>query len=137
MSINQTENTLHSKQQIEGKPNLWRDRLKMLRNNKNLQDFYSSLAVKKGVNIVLTGAGTSAYIGEITEHLFIPNNKITSRAIPTTTLVTHFTRYIHTTEPLLLISFARSGTRPERIAAVDIAESLCSDVYHILITFNA
>jgi len=136
MSINQTENSLHTKQEIEGQPKLWRDTLKLLRNNKNLQDFYSSLAVKKGVNIVLTGAGTSAYIGEITEHLFIPNNKITSRAIPTTTLVTHFTSYIHTTEPLLLISFARSGNSPESIAAVDIAESLCSDVYHIAITCN-
>src|SRR5690625_5750331 len=110
MSINQTENSLHTKQEIEGQPKLWRDTLKLLRNNKNLQDFYSSLAVKKGENIVLAGAGTSAYKGEITEHLFIPNNKITSRAIPTTTLVIHLTSYIHTIEPLLLISLDRKST---------------------------
>src|SRR5690625_800505 len=136
MSINQTENSLHTKQEIEGQPKLWGDTLELLRNNENLQSFYNTLAAKKGVNIVLTGAGTSAYIGEITEHLFIPSNQITSRAIPTTTLVTHFTSYINTSEPLLLISFARSGNSPESIAAVDIAESLCSDLYHIAITCN-
>src|SRR5690625_4372799 len=134
MSINQTENSLHTKQEIEGQPKLWGDTLKLLRNNKNLQDFYSSLAVKKGVNIVLTGAGTSAYIGAITAHLFIHNNNVPSRSISTPALVTYFTSYIHTTEPLLLSSFARSGNSPESIAAVDIAESLCSDVYHIAIT---
>lgn len=138
MNIDNTEYLLHTKQEIEGQPKLWEETLKLLRSNKGLQEFYSSLASDKKINIVLTGAGTSAFIGEITEHLFVQNQNMnfTSRAISTTTLVTHFTSYISTSEPLLLISFARSGNSPESIAAVDLAETHCEDLFHMAITCN-
>lgn len=126
----------NTSKEIEGQPKLWKDTIKLLQQNKDLERFYNSLSSRKELNIVLTGAGTSAYIGEITEHLFTTDNKVTSRAIPTTTLVTHFTSYIQTSEPLLLISFARSGNSPESIAVVDLAESLCENVYHIAVTCN-
>src|SRR5690625_7162623 len=37
----------------------------------------------------------------------------------------------------MLISFARSGNSPESIAAVDLAEAHCEDVFHIALTCNA
>src|SRR5690625_18683 len=139
MNTDNTEHLLHTKREIEGQPKLWEETLKLLGSYKSLQEFYNTLASNKKINIVLTGAGTSAFIGEITEHFFGQNQSanFSARAISTTTLVTHFTSYIQTSEPLMLISFARSGNSPESIAAVDLAEAHCEDVFHIAITCNA
>lgn len=126
----------YTKHEIEGQPKLWTETLNLLRENKHIAEFFKPIRKHERLNIVLTGAGTSAYIGEITEHLFRLNECISVRAISTTTLVTHFNSNINTSVPLLLISFARSGNSPESIATVDIAESRCDKVYHIALTCN-
>lgn len=127
----------YTKKEIEGQPKLWLQTSKSIKKNGHISEFLNPLLKKDQLNIVLTGAGTSAYIGETTEHLFKPKNNISVRAISTTTLVTHFNNYINTSVPLLLISFARSGNSPESIATVDIAESQCNEVYHIALTCNS
>jgi tagatose-6-phosphate ketose/aldose isomerase len=38
--------------------------------------------------------------------------------------------------PLLLISFARSGNSPESLGALRIAEQICGDVSHLIVTCN-
>jgi len=40
------------------------------------------------------------------------------------------------TKPTLLISFGRSGNSPESVGAVDAAESVCDNVYHLFVTCN-
>ncbi len=125
-----------TKSEIEAQPKLWIETLDSISANGYISDFLSPLHEKPRLNIVLTGAGTSAYIGESTEHLFRNKNGVSVRALSTTTLVTHFESYVDTHIPLLLISFARSGNSPESIATVDIAESKCDDVYHLALTCN-
>lgn len=126
----------YTKHEIEGQPELWIETLKSLQSNIHIQKFLKPLISKKHLNVILTGAGSSAYIGESVEHLFRFNNHTATKAISTTTLVTHFKTYIDTSVPLLLISFARSGNSPESIAAIDIAETHCEEVYHVAITCN-
>jgi tagatose-6-phosphate ketose/aldose isomerase len=101
-----------------------------------LSSFLDSIQNKQDVQIVLTGAGSSAYIGDVVSgvwrrHLYRP-----VRAVPTTDLVTHFAENIITTKPLLLISFARSGNSPESKAVIDIADKKCSEAWHLIITCN-
>lgn len=132
MDIYKNHNT---KYEIEGQPKLWIETIKALQANRQIQEFLKPLFSKKHLNVILTGAGSSAFIGESVEHLFRFNHNIAC-AISTTTLVTHFKSYIDTSAPLLIISFARSGNSPESIAVVDIAESCCDDIYHIAITCN-
>lgn len=135
--MNQPEETFHTIQEIEGQPDLWLDTFRLFLENGQLSEFLSRLDRYGRIQIVLTGAGTSAYIGESTEHLFHSVRPgVSARAIPTTTLVTHFNEYINLSEPLLLISFARSGNSPESVAAVETAEALCSQLLHIAITCN-
>lgn len=126
-----------TKKEIEGQPELWINTLQLLSENQQIDKFLKSLWSRERLNIVLTGAGTSAYIGETTEHLFNNNLKVSARAISTTTLVTHFDSYVNPSIPLLLISFARSGNSPESIAVVDISERFSKKVHHIAITCNA
>ena len=44
--------------------------------------------------------------------------------------------YLSRTKPTLLISFGRSGNSPESVGAVDAAESVCDNVYHLFVTCN-
>src|SRR5690606_32477874 len=39
-------------------------------------------------------------------------------------------------QPLLLVSFGRSGNSPESLAAVELAETLVADVRHLVVTCN-
>ncbi|SHG40859.1 galactosamine 6-phosphate isomerase AgaS [Fodinibius roseus] len=125
----------HTKKEIEGQPDLWLETLQLIHENSDCIDFLHSVYSRDRLNVVLTGAGSSAFIGETVEHLF-EGRQASARALPTTTLVTHFKDYIDTSTPLLLISFARSGNSPESIAVVDIAESRCGEVHHLAITCN-
>lgn len=86
-------------------------------------------------DIVLTGAGTSAFIGDAIEPVMRGMWR-NVRAVPTTDLITHAEYLLDAERPLLLISFARSGNSPESVGAVNIANKLCKNVAHIYITCN-
>ncbi|MBR1807853.1 MAG: SIS domain-containing protein [Paludibacteraceae bacterium] len=86
-------------------------------------------------DVVLTGAGTSAFIGDAIEPVMRGMWK-NVRAVPTTDLITHAEYLLDSERPLLLISFARSGNSPESVGAVNIANRLCKKVAHIYITCN-
>ena len=88
------------------------------------------------VDVILTGAGSSAFIGETLEGLFNKlNNKIT-RAVATTDILTGPELHLSKKGRTLLISFARSGDSPESIAAVDLVNKYCDEVFHLIITCN-
>ncbi|HEX5343747.1 MAG TPA: SIS domain-containing protein [Duganella sp.] len=87
--------------------------------------------------VLLTGAGTSAYAGElVADHL----NTIWPaqvRALATTTLLSHPALYLSAKRPLLLVSFARSGNSPESQAAVELARAQSPGALFLNITCNA
>lgn len=87
--------------------------------------------------IILTGAGTSAFIGLVlaTELERTLGRRVD--AIATTDLVSSPGEYLGGDAPTLLVSFARSGDSPESVAAVDLAEEYLEHPYHLIITCNA
>jgi tagatose-6-phosphate ketose/aldose isomerase len=87
--------------------------------------------------IILTGAGTSAYIGQCLAAIL--DAQLTARvdAVPTTDIVSCPQLHLHADQPLLMISFGRSGNSPESLQAVTLAESLVKDVRHLMVTCNA
>ncbi|MEX0769451.1 MAG: SIS domain-containing protein [Balneolaceae bacterium] len=127
----------HTINEIQGQPGLWKDTFQALQSDDSrIRDFLTRWTKPERLQIVLTGAGSSAYIGESVEHLFRFHPGVTARAVSTTTLVTHFKNHVDPSVPLLLISFARSGNSPESMATVDIAEKNCDELHHIAITCN-
>ena len=86
-------------------------------------------------DVVLTGAGTSAFIGDALQPVMrgLWRNV---RSVPTTDIVTHAKYLLDAERPLLLVSFARSGNSPESVAAVNLANKLCKNVAHVYITCN-
>ena len=89
------------------------------------------------IKVILTGAGTSAYVGETLLPYFrkiYDERKWNFNAIATTDIVANPLVYLHKEVTTILVSFARSGNSPESVAAVDLAKDLVEELYQITIT---
>jgi tagatose-6-phosphate ketose/aldose isomerase len=102
-----------------------------------LQDFAGPVTGNPLARVILTGAGTSAYIGQCLAPLLDRALAARVDAVPTTDIVCAPQLYLDPEQPLLLVSFGRSGNSPESIAAVELAEQLVKDVRHLVVTCNA
>lgn len=102
----------------------------------SINGFLTPLLSKSDLRIVLTGAGTSAFIGDIIAPWLASHTGKNFTAVPTTDLVTNPMDYFSPAHPLLLISFARSGNSPESVAAVELANQFVPECYHLSITCN-
>lgn len=126
---------VHTEREIWGQPDLWQKVYeKALKEKDSLLAFLKKATSNGDLNIVLTGAGSSAFIGLSLIGTFKRNLKKQTTAVATTDLVTHPLDFLDPETPVLLISFARSGNSPESVAAVRIADQVCSTVYHLIIT---
>jgi tagatose-6-phosphate ketose/aldose isomerase len=101
-----------------------------------LQRFVASVAANPHARIILTGAGTSSYIGQCLAPVLDRELAARVDAVPTTDIVSCPHLHLDADQPLLLISFGRSGNSPESIQAVTLAESLVKDVRHLFVTCN-
>lgn len=127
----------HTSYEISSQPDLWRKTWQYILMQQNqLKKFLNPIYSKRDLVVILTGAGSSAFIGVALQGSFQKYNNLLTRAISTTDLVTHPDFFIQKERPTLLISFARSGDSPESIAAVNLANEICNEVYHLIITCN-
>lgn len=92
------------------------------------------------IKVILTGAGTSAYVGDTLLPYFrkiYDERKWNFNAIATTDIVANPLAYLHKEVPTVLVSFARSGNSPESVAVVDLAKDIVEELYQITITCAA
>ncbi|MFK3737290.1 SIS domain-containing protein [Massilia sp. TN1-12] len=101
-----------------------------------LDAFLAPLLARRDLRIVLTGAGTSAFIGECLAPAMLAQGRRVE-AVPTTDIVSGPGRFLQAGVATLVVSFARSGSSPESLAAVALADQLVADVHHLVITCNA
>lgn len=131
-------NGLNTASEIYQQPKLWLETLKIIESNKdNISRFINERLEKEKIRVIFTGAGTSAYVGEIVVPYLNKKEGNTYESIPTTDIVTNPKSYFKKDIPTLLISFARSGNSPESVAAYELANKLVDDISHIFITCNA
>lgn len=127
----------HTEKEIAGQPDLWIETFNLFKSrHKEIKSFLDKTLSSKEINIILTGAGTSAFIGDVLEGVFQKRLKINTKAIATTDLVTHPEFYIRKDVPTLLISFARSGNSPESVQAVELANEISENIHHLVFTCN-
>lgn len=128
---------IYTASEIYQQPKLWNEVPKIIEEKKEeIKTFLDGVLSKKDVQVVFTGAGTSAYTGDfITPYL---NEKLGHRfkSIATTDIVSNPKMYLDTQRPTLLVSFARSGNSPESVATVKLANTVVNDIYHLIITCN-
>ncbi|MCC2977915.1 SIS domain-containing protein [Sphingomonas sp. PL-96] len=102
-----------------------------------LDGFLQPLLARPNLRIVLTGAGTSAFIGDSLAPWLSQLLGRCVESIPTTDLVSSPALFLRAGAPILLVSFGRSGNSPESVAALDLVDARVADVHHLIITCNA
>ncbi|GAB7553703.1 SIS domain-containing protein [Novosphingobium sp. 11B] len=106
-------------------------------NKAAIEAFTGPILPNPHARIVLTGAGTSAFIGECLAPWLSGVLGRSVEAIATTDIVSSPALYLRREVPTLLVSFGRSGSSPESVAAVDLVDAHIDQAYHLVITCNA
>lgn len=123
--------------EINQQPDLWKRIPTILQENEeNIEKFFHKYFYGKDVNVVFTGAGTSAYVGEFVTPYLHRHAEGNFQSIPTTDLVSNPYMYLKKDKKTILVNFARSGNSPESVASVHLANQLVDEISHIFITCN-
>lgn len=136
-SVLESEKSIFTTTEIHQQPATWKKTIQQVENAKDeIHNFLNNVLSHSDYDVILTGAGTSEFVGNA---LFSYLSKITNykvKSYATTDIVATPENYLHPTRPTLLISFGRSGNSPESVGAVDVADVVCENVYHLFITCN-
>jgi tagatose-6-phosphate ketose/aldose isomerase len=98
--------------------------------------FLHPLLSDQRTRVILAGAGTSAFAGQVLATALASRLRRRVDAIATTDIVSAPRQVLGEDVPTLLVSLARSGDSPESTAATAIADELLSTVRHVVITCN-
>jgi len=132
----------HTAREIAHQPAVWQTVHDQLQAERPALDaFLAPLLALPDLRIVLTGAGSSAFIGQciapaLLRH-FGQRAGIRVEAVATTDIVSSPEQCLQPEVPTLLVSFARSGNSPESLAAVDLADRLVKTCHHLVVTCAA
>jgi len=112
---------LATAQEIAQQPAVWRELAAGLQAGRaGIEAFLADWLQQPGHLVILTGAGSSAYVGEIVADTLNAAWPAEVRAIASTSLLSHPELYLRRERPTLLVSFARSGNSPESLATVEL-----------------
>lgn len=122
--------------EIRQQPKLWRETYKIIEENKeNIKQFLDK-NLKSDTRIILTGAGTSDYVGDSIYLYLAKTLKVRVEAIATTDLVSNPSEFIEEDTNTILVSYARSGNSPESVGAYDIFQDNVKNISQLVITCN-
>ena len=123
--------------EIAQQPAIWAEGGRLVAAQRaSLDQFLVPLLLDPSIRIVLTGAGTSSFIGDCLAPAIGAHLRRRVEAVATTDIVSGPDRRLQRDVPTLLVSFARSGNSPESVATVDLAERIITNVHHLIITCN-
>jgi tagatose-6-phosphate ketose/aldose isomerase len=124
--------------EIEQQPEMLRATHRLLAGQTEaLRAFVAPFTTDPSARIILTGAGTSSFIGECLAPWLDHRLAARVEAIATTDIVSAPHLYLDRSAPTLLVSFGRSGNSPESAATVDLANEFVPGVRHLVVTCNA
>ena len=123
--------------EIYQQPSTWQTTYEQINQMKTpLQDFINQVILQPDYDVILTGAGTSEFIGNSIVSALNEKLDHKCKSYGTTDIMATPTAYLSKTKPTLLISFGRSGNSPESLGVVEVAEVVCEQVYHLFVTCN-
>lgn len=123
--------------EINQQPATWKKTCAQLAACKTeLQAFLDQVVKQEDFDIVLTGAGTSEFVGNSLYQALNEKYEYKVKSYATTDIVPSPESFLSKTKPTLLVSFGRSGNSPESLGAVEAAEVVCQNLYHLFVTCN-
>lgn len=128
--------------EIAQQPETWKSTHSIFRRHSaDLRSFLERTGLRGSVpqrpTVILTGAGTSDYIGQALALLLRTQWQTETFAVPSTDLLTNLSDYILADRRYVIISSSRSGDSPEGVAVLDQVLSTHPAIAHIVITCNA
>lgn len=124
---------INTASEIAQQPEVWMELADMLlKRREEIGAFMDEVLKTENLRIVLTGAGSSAFIGETFAFLLGKELGIRAENVHTTDIVSAPDAVLFDV-PTLLISYARSGESPESIAAVKFAGKRIRNLYQAVI----
>lgn len=123
--------------EIHQQPATWQKTIAQMKKiQPELSEFVNEIISQDDYVVILTGAGTSEYVGNaLKPALYLPLDGHV-QSFGTTDIVASPRAFLSSTKPTLLVSFARSGNSPESVGAVAAADAICGNVKHLFITCN-
>jgi tagatose-6-phosphate ketose/aldose isomerase len=118
--------------EIGQQPDAWRE--VAARSDERAAEFLRDVAGRPDLRVILTGAGSSAFAGEIAAPALRRHLHRRVDAVATTDIVASPLDYLEPNTPTLLVSFGRSGNSPESVATTELADELVDDVWHLILT---
>ena len=122
--------------EILQQPAMWRATYDIVSSRKDEITSFVKKYVEEGYEIILTGAGTSAYIGDALQWVLSDTLLKGAKAVATTDIITEADALFNKDSKVLLVSFARSGNSPESVGAINLVNKTAGQAAHIFITCN-
>ena len=123
--------------EIYQQPATWKKTCDQIRAHKDeLKAFIDQVVTREDFDVILTGAGTSEFVGNALFPALTGKLNYKVKSYGTTDIVATPEAYLSRTKPTLLISFGRSGNSPESVGAIDAAEAVCDNIWHLFVTCN-
>jgi tagatose-6-phosphate ketose/aldose isomerase len=124
--------------EIGQQPAVWREVFAdSSRLEQQVRRFMDPLLAEPDLRILLCGAGTSAFAGEV----LVPSlTRALGRrvdVVPTTSIVSNPREVFAEDVPTLLVSLSRSGDSPESVATTQLADRCLSSVHHLVVTCDS
>jgi tagatose-6-phosphate ketose/aldose isomerase len=123
--------------EIAQQPAVWRTVAAMAGAGSPAARFLAPLLQDPALRIVLTGAGSSAFVGQSLAPALTRGLQRPVAAVATTDLVAGPANWLLGDAPTLLVSFARSGSSPESVAALEMTQRQVRNCHHLVVTCNA
>jgi tagatose-6-phosphate ketose/aldose isomerase len=125
--------------EIAQQPAVWRKAVKILKDQQQaIASFMTSsgLRGKEKATLVLSGAGTSEFVGNAVSYGLRQLLAREILSIPTTHFVTHASQTLVPEHKYVVLSFARSGDSPESVATYRFIKGFYTQAKQMVITCN-
>lgn len=128
---------MHTADEIAQQPDVWRQIAReSAASRADTASFLDPILASEQVRIILTGAGSSGFAGQVLAPMLVPRLGRRVDAVATTDLVATPQAWLAEDLPTLLVSFARSGDSPESVAATAVADQMLTECSHLVVTCN-
>lgn len=119
--------------EIERQPDLWQQVVQDVEKNiPAIEKFFGQFDLSN-TKILLVGAGSSALASSIVENTLKKKCGLNVEVVPSTKLILQPEFYLNTDKTVLFVSFGSSGSTPESVESVRLAQTMCKDLYQMFV----
>jgi len=128
----------YTPREIRSQPEVWMKNFSILKSREDEIRFFveSTILRKKNARVILSGAGTSNFIGLSVENLLRKRWQVDVETRASTDIVTSWDSIFLKDRETVMISFSRSGNSPESVGAIILANKFLERINHIIVTCN-